>query len=198
MHHPFNFIHYLETPATIAGLLDVYLVSRANIWNFFFGIITVTLYGVIFWQAKLYADMTLQLVFLCFQFYGLYHWLYGGKRHAPLTIRKANFNIYISAAIAVIILFISYAFILKNYTDSTTIYIDAFTTAMSLVAQWMLSKKWYEHWLLWITVDIISIKMYLIKHLYLTSGLYCVFLTICCIGFYQWRKQVYSSKLNLA
>ena len=65
---------------------------------------------------------------------------------------------------------------------------------MSLVAQWMLSKKWYGHWLLWITVDIISIKMYLIKYLYLTSGLYLMFLTICCVGFYSWRKQINASE----
>lgn len=187
-----NLEHYLETPATIAGLINVYLAARTNIWNWLFGIITVTLYMFIFYQVKLYADMSLQLVFLILQFYGWYQWLYGGNNHSKLDVRKAALSIYIIASLATLILFVIIAFVLHRYTDSTTVMIDAFTTAMSLVAQWMMSKKWIENWWLWMLVDVILVKMYIFKGLYLTSGLYAVFFIICLMGYIAWLKQLRS------
>lgn len=192
-----NLQHYLETPATIAGLINVYLAARTNIWNWLFGIITVTLYMLIFYQVKLYADMSLQLIFLTLQFYGWYQWLYGGNNHSELNVRKASLSIYLIATISTLILFGLIAFVLQHYTDSTTVYIDAFTTAMSLVAQWMMSKKWIENWWLWMLVDVISIKMYIFKHLYLTSGLYAVFFIICCMGYVTWRRQLINKEIPM-
>lgn len=185
-----NLQHNLEIPATIAGLINVYLAARTNIWNWLFGIITVTLYMLIFYQVKLYADMSLQFIFLILQFYGWYQWLYGGNNHSELSVQKASFSIYMLAMLLTFVLFSIIAFVLHRYTDSTTVIIDAFTTAMSLVAQWMMSKKWIENWWLWMLVDVISIKMYIFKHLYLTSGLYTVFFIICCMGYVTWRKQL--------
>lgn len=186
--------HSLEMTAVIAGLLNVYLAARANIWNWLFGIITVSLYVIIFFHSKLYADMSLQFIFLALQFYGWYQWLRGGANHSALATRKADSKIYLIAFFATISFFLIISYILKNYTDSTTIYIDAFTTALSLVAQWMMSKKWIENWLLWMVVDIISIRMYLIKHLYFTTGLYTLFFLICVMGYYTWRKPLMKSQ----
>ncbi len=187
----------LEIIAITAGLLNVYLAARANIWNYFFGALMVSLYMLIFFEAKLYADMCLQVVFFVFQFYGLYQWLYGGDAHKKLNVRRADKKIYAIVAVSSGILFIAIAFILSRYTDSNTVYLDAFTTALSLVAQWMLSKKWLENWLLWIVVDLVSIKMYLFKNLYPTAALYGLFLLICVMGYYRWRKAVYQNQLHL-
>ncbi len=177
-----------EIIATITGFLNIYLAARANIWNWFFGIITVSLYAIIFFEVKLYADMGLQLVFFCLQFYGIYQWLYGGAQHHARTVQRANKIILLIAFVATLILFGSIAFILQRYTDSTTVYIDAFTTALSLVAQWMMSKKWLEHWWLWMVVDVISISMYLNKSLYFTSGLYAAYFFLCVVGYVTWKK----------
>lgn len=180
--------HGLEIIAVMAGLLNVYLAARASLWNWFFGIITVSLYAIIFFHSKLYADMSLQFIFLALQFYGWYQWLHGGNHHAALEVRKADNKIYLTALIATLTLYTVIAYVLKNYTDSTTIAIDSFTTALSLVAQWMMSKKWIENWWLWMLVDVISIRMYLIKHLYFTTGLYALFFIICMLGYFTWRR----------
>ena len=181
--------HTLEMMAVIFGLMNIYLAVRANVWNWFFGAITVSLYFVIFYYVKLYADMSLQLIFLILQFYGLYQWLYGGEHQRALSIRKATLSTYLTAMISTVCLFSIIATVLHAYTDSTTVAIDAFTTTLSLVAQWMMSKKWLEHWWLWMLVDIISIDMYIGKHLYFTAGLYTVFLFLCMFGYVTWRKQ---------
>lgn len=186
----FFFAHFFELLAVTTGLLNIYLAARANVWNWFFGIITTNLYLIIFFKAGLYADMSLQLIFFCLQFYGLYQWLYGGKQHTALVIRRANKKIFLSGLIAALILFVSIAFILKNYTNSTMVYLDAFTTALSVVAQWMMSKKWLEHWWLWMVINVFSISMYISKNLYFTSGLYAIFFLLCILGYYTWRKQL--------
>jgi len=184
----------LEIPATLFGITDVYLVSRENVWNFFFGMITVSIYMVIFYQVKLYADMCLQGVFFGFQFYGLYHWLWGakqqGKPGGALQIQWAPRSVLVGCGIAIVTLWALLAFILHRYTDSTLIWVDALTTAMSLTAQWLLSKKYLQNWLLWIAMDSISIVMYSVKHLYFTSFLYAVFLSICIKGFFAWRAKL--------
>lgn len=184
--------HILEILATLTGLFNVYLAARANIWNWLFGMISVSLYLVIFLKVKLYADMSLQLIFFILQFYGLYQWLYGGVEHSSLLIRKASRGVLLAAVIITFCLFFGIAFILQHYTDSTTIYTDAFITALSLVAQWMMSKKWIEHWWLWIIVDLISIEMYFNKNLYFTSGLYVVFCMLGLFGYYCWKKDLVS------
>ncbi len=90
--------------------------------------------------------------------------------------------------IVAIILFAAISFILKHNTDSTTVYVDAMITALSLIAQWMMSKKYLQHWILWIIIDLISINLYISKSLYLTSLLYLVFMLLCFKGYYQWRQ----------
>lgn len=187
---------HLELFATCAGLINVYLAARANIWNWLFGMVTVTLYMVIFFQVKLYCDMGLQVVFLLLQFYGLFQWLYGAGHDQPLQVNTANKKMYGLALILLIGLFVLFVFILKSYTDSTTVVIDALTTALSLVAQWMMCKKWLENWWLWMVVDLISIKMYLIKHLYLTSFLYAIFFIICCMGYVIWKRRMQNNILS--
>ncbi len=187
----------IETIAVTAGFLNIYLAARNNIWNWLFGILTVSFYFVIFLNAKLYADMSLQLVFLFLQFYGIYQWLYGGTQRSARMISHAANNILCAAFFIAAVLFIMIAFLLQHFTDSTTVYADAFVTALSLTAQWMMSKKWLEHWWLWIVVDVVSIQLYFSKGLYFTAGLYVVFLGLCVLGYRVWAKQCGETHLSL-
>lgn len=178
----------IETIAFISGIVNIYLLTRCSLWNWFFGILTVSLYAIIFFNIKLYADMSLQAVFLIFQFYGLYQWCYGSKEKKPIAMQMLRLSTGLTLAIVAIILFVIISFILKHNTDSTTVYADAMITALSLIAQWMMSKKYIQHWILWIIIDVISINLYISKSLYLTSFLYLVFMLLCFKGYYQWRQ----------
>lgn len=178
----------IETIAFTSGIVNIYLLTRCSLWNWFFGILTVSLYAIIFFNIKLYADMSLQGVFLFFQFYGLYQWRYGSKESKPIAMQMLNLSTYSWLTVAAIILFAVISFILKHNTDSTTVYADATITSLSLVAQWMMSKKYLQHWILWIIIDVISINLYISKSLYLTSFLYSVFMLLCIKGYYQWRQ----------
>jgi nicotinamide mononucleotide transporter len=180
-----------EFIAATTSLACVYLGVRANIWNFLFGIISVTLYMIIFYQVRLYADMSLQVLYLVLQFTGCYEWLYGNTNRTPLKIRSASTNVLIISTIATAILFYVCYFVLKNYTNSNTVFIDAVTTALSVTGQLMMNRKWVESWLFFFVADVISIKMYFFKHLYYTAGLFGIFTGLALMGYIHWRKRCY-------
>lgn len=185
----------IEMLAFMSGIINVYLVTRCSLWNWFFGITTVCLYAFIFFNTKLYADMGLQGVFLVFQFYGLYQWRYGSRERKPLVLQIINHSTCLSLALVAVVLFTGISSFLKYNTDSTTIYADAIITTLSLIAQWMMSKKYLHHWILWIVIDTISIGLYISKTLYLTALLYSIFMLLCIKGYYQWREVYHKSAL---
>lgn len=190
MTHTQIHMHLLEILAATTGLLNVYLLARNNMWNWLFGIIAVILYIAIFFQVKLYADMCLQLVFIVLQAYGIYQWLYGGVKKSRLKISNTPQNVYYMIFMMSIFLFGSITFILVRHTDSTTIYLDSITTSLSLVAQFMMCRKWIQHWWLWMIVNFISIGMYFGKDLYFTTGLYVILFFFCFYGYITWKREL--------
>ncbi|HUX34984.1 MAG TPA: nicotinamide mononucleotide transporter family protein, partial [Gemmatimonadaceae bacterium] len=58
------------------------------------------------------------------------------------------------------------------------------------VAQWMMTRKIVENWILWIIADIVYVPMYIYKKLYVTSGLYFVFLILAVMGLIEWKRSL--------
>ena len=177
----------IEWIATISGFLCVYLLIKRNIWCFFFGLIQVSLYCWIFYQVKLYSDMILHFIYVGFQIYGYWVWSSQTDNQGRIQVVKGTVKETILAVIAAIIITILLGSFMRT-TDASLPYIDAFTTATSLLAQLMLSHKRLLNWSFWIVVDCVAIWVYWYKGLYPTSVLYCCFLVMACIGQWQWLK----------
>ncbi len=184
----------IEIIATIVGLVSVYLTVKQNIWCWPTGIVMVTLYIFIFYNARLYSDMGLQVVYIFMQIYGWHHWLYGGKKRddLPVTLLSKMSRMFWFGI--VILGTFTLGFIMSTYTNADFAYQDAFTTAMSLVAQFLMAQKILESWILWVTVDIVSIGIYGLKGLYATTILYAVFLGLATFGFFEWKKSLAKQK----
>ena len=75
---------------------------------------------------------------------------------------------------------------------------DSALTTFSIAAQWMQTRKLLEAWLVWITVDVFYVGMFLYKGLYPTAGLYTVFLYLAVRGFIQWRASMARSDVFTA
>jgi nicotinamide mononucleotide transporter len=181
---------WTEAAAAAITLISVYLSARQNIWSWPTAIVGVGIYVVVFWQSKLYADMGLQFVYIALSFYGWYEWLYGGANRTELRVSSGWRKSY-PVAIAITIAFaLALGTILRRTTDAALPYADSTLTSFSLMAQWMMTRKYLENWLLWIAVDIFYIAMFCFKHLYLTAGLYAVFIGVCAMGYVEWRRDV--------
>jgi len=184
-----EYFSWLEITGTVFGIAGVWLTVKRNIYCFPTGLVNVILYAWLFYQSKLYADALLQLFYVVLLLYGWYEWMYGKKVHTEgvsVTSFRLRVVLILSAGLFT---FIAGSWFSKN-TDAAFPFIDALTTAMSLVAQWMVARKKIENWLVWIAADLIYIGMYISKHLYLTSILYFIFIILAIAGFMEWKKEL--------
>ena len=178
----------IEIAATLLGLINVWLIVRRNIWNYPFGLAMVVLYGKIFFDAKLYSDALLQGYYVAIQLYGWWFWLRGRADDGRIIVVLMDGRARLSAIGIVAGGAALLGWLMASQTDASLPYWDATTTVMSVVAQFLLSRRRLECWLLWITVDVLSIGIYAYKELYLTAGLYTVFLGLASWGLVAWHR----------
>lgn len=184
----------IEGAAVVFGLACVWLTVRQNIWCWPTGLIQVALYIFIFYQVKLYSDMMLHFVYVGLQIYGWHHWLHGGENRANLPVSALGSRSRMAWPILAIAGTGGWGYLMANFTDAAVPYGDAFTTVLSLIAQWLMAHKRLESWLFWIAVDVVAIGIYWHKSLYLTSGLYAVFLVLATFGWFEWRRTFCNDK----
>lgn len=183
----------IEGIATVFGLICVWLTVKQSIWCWPAGIIQVTLYIFVFYDARLYSDMILHIIYVFINIYGWYHWLYGNRDKEELKVSQIGKSIWLWIATCFIAT-IAWGYFMATYTNAALPYLDSFITAASLIAQWLMARKILESWFFWIIVDIVAVGVYFIKNLYLTTGLYAVFLVMATIGFFEWQKAYRTSK----
>lgn len=177
---------WTEWLGAITGLLCVWLVVREHVWNWPIGILNNVFFLVLFWESGLYADSLLQIVYAGIAVWGWWAWLHG-NRGGPLVVTRAPLaQLGTSLAVAGLATAVL-GMLLGRYTPSTVPYMDAWTTCLSLAAQYLQGRKYLESWALWITADVFYIGLYLQKGLVLTAAVYAVFLVMCLVGLRRWR-----------
>lgn len=184
----------LELIAFVFTAINVWLTVKENIWCWPTGIVSVVLYAIVFYDAKLYSSAALQIVFFALTLYGWYEWLYGGARHTELHVTRTPRRWWPPLIALCIVL--TYA--IGRFTTSfgaTLPYWDAGIAAVSIVAQWMMAKKLLENWTLWIIVNIVSIGTYAMGGIYLTSLLYAVLLVMAWRGYVEWKRSLRSASV---
>ena len=177
----------IEIAAAAFGIASVFLSARQNVWNWPLGIINVALYIIVFYEAKLYADMGLQVVYVVLAAYGWWHWLHGGANRGTLPVSRVSTREIILLAIAFVAGTAALSTLLARTTDASLPLADSALTAASLVAQYMMTRKYVECWLVWIVADVAYVALFIYKELLPTAGLYLVFTVLAVMGWRQWR-----------
>lgn len=193
----------LEVAAVLTGIVCVWLAARSVIWNFPVAIVSCGLYVVVFVEARLYSDAGLQGAFIALAAYGWWSWLRRQPKaevpgpHPEATTEAAVLPITRTPARQWALLLaagLAYAlgagYLFARYTNAALPYYDSTTTAVSLVAQYQLSRRQLDNWLLWIAVDVVYVGLYWSRGLALTSLLYAVYLGLAAYGYYQWRQEM--------
>ena len=179
----------VETLGFVTGALCVYLVIKQNVLNFPIGIANNLFFLILFSRSRLYGDAGLQIVYVVLAVHGWYWWLRGGQNHTRLPVGRATVLQMLSAAGAVLLGTVGMVFLLRAMNGSAPV-LDALTTALSLVAQYLLNCKLVENWYLWMIADVIYIYLYVSRGLALTAALYFVFLCMCVAGLSSWRRSL--------
>lgn len=178
----------IEIAAVVLGLVNIALLIRRSVWNYPFGLAMVTLYAVIFYETKLYADAGLQVFFFAIQIYGWMNWLSARGEDGLVIVRRVPLRtaaLYGGAAIAGAG---ALGAGLDRLTDATHPYWDAVIASLSVCAQVMMARRLLENWLVWIAVDMLAIGLFWTKGLGPTAALYAVFLAMSAAGYLAWRR----------
>lgn len=188
----------LEIIGTLIGLVYLWLEYRASIYLWIASIIMPAVYLFVYYNAGLYADFGINIYYLLAAVYGWWVWKYGNKEKQgeELPITRMPRGKWKMAAAMYLVFQLLIAWILIRYTDSNVPWCDAFTTALSMVAMWMLARKYLEQWLVWIVVDVVSVALYLYKGLFFTAGLYALYAIIAVYGYWNWKNMMEQKKLQ--
>src|SRR5450759_181443 len=208
--------NYIEVFGAVTGIIFVFLEIRQTIWLWLVGIITSAVYIWVFFTSKIYADMSLQVYYLVISCLGWYWWAKGTGRRAQgaghraedtgrraqgtgqkgdgekeeLEVTRLKPRTGMVLAIVFVLLFIAMWLFLTRLTDSPVPVRDSFITSLSIIATWMLARKIYEHWYLWIVVNFVSAVLFMTRGLYPTVILYVVYGLMSFVGLAAWGKTI--------
>lgn len=177
-------ITYLEWAANILTAICIFLAGRNNVLTWPIGIVATVLFGVLFYQAKLYADVTLQLFFVITGVVGWLNW----KNRTVVQVIPTNASLpsmltYFAFAVLGAL---GYGLILHSFTDAFAPFIDSGVLTLSILGQFLLMRKNIQTWIVWMLVNILSIPLYISRDLYLTAFMYGLFLVNAIVSFKHW------------
>lgn len=187
----------LEVLGFSVGLLYLWWEYHADSRLWFASIIMPAISMWIYFGKGLYADFAINIYYFLIAIYGYLVWTrskHGGrveqsgkkKGDLPITrIPRGNLWLCISAFL---LLWGGLYCMLHYLTDSTVPVADAFTTALSVVAMWMLARKYLEQWMAWIAVDAVCVGLYAYKGIYLYAALYAIYTVIAVVGYRKWCR----------
>jgi nicotinamide mononucleotide transporter len=176
-----------ELLAFAFGLANIVLLARRSVWNFACGMAMVTILAVIFWQSRLYAVAGLQLFFLAAQIHGLRSWLRAPASEGQVALRRLprrGWPVVVASGVAASALL---ALLLAD-TDAAAPVPDGAVAGWSLVAQLLTNLRMIESWPLWVGINIVSIGLYASQALWVTAGLYIVFLGGALWSWRAWQR----------
>lgn len=190
--------NWIEIFGAVTGIFYVFLEIKQSLWLWPVGIVTSAVYIWVFFHGKLYADMSLQGYYLVISVAGWYWWVRGdgakgrggGREKEELKVTRITKKLALILVIIFAGLYIVMYFVLSRLTDSPVPGFDAFLTSLSIVATWMLARKIYEHWFLWIVVDSVASGLFLFRGLYPTVILYIVYCTMSFAGLREWKRSL--------
>lgn len=192
---------YLEIIGTIVGLIYLWLEYKASIYLWAASIVMPAIYIFVYFDAGLYADFGINIYYLLAALYGWMVWKYHKiklvkqdgntveEKELPITRMAPKY--WVACCAVGIVTFGLIGWVLTEYTDSNVPVWDAFTTALSVIGMWMLSRKYLEQWLVWMIVDIASVGLYCYKGLFFTAALYGLYAIIAVFGYLKWKEMMY-------
>ena len=168
----------LEYFGVLTGLLYLFLEIRQHRAMWVVGFLTSLVYVFVFFFSKIYADMGLNIYYVAISIYGFWQWTRrrGGQEQTAEAVEAVPQEVILYYA-------------LHHFTDSPIPAGDAFTTAVGIVATWMLARRIVEHWIFWIIVNCVSVYLYCLRGLYPTMFLYICYAILAAVGLYTWKKK---------
>jgi nicotinamide mononucleotide transporter len=181
-----------EIVAAVFGIVSVFLSTRQNIWSWPTSLINVSMSALVYFQQRLYATMALQGIFFAVSLYGWYEWRYGGEKKRELKVSKIPPTLGLGLIGLTALGTLGTWYVLSQTPDSHPL-IDAIFFAVSVVAQWMMARKYVECWPVWVAINCIAVPFFFWMHSYPFMIQYAVFLVLAIMGWRHWKASLTAS-----
>ncbi|MDN5214832.1 nicotinamide riboside transporter PnuC [Fulvivirgaceae bacterium BMA12] len=180
------------------GLLAVWFLIIENIWTWPSGIAYVLVSLVVFWEARLFGDFLLHILYFILNSYGWYYWLYGkNKQQEVLPVTKSSSKEMALTVLLTAIGVYVFGYFLQNLPDyieglpaAALPYWDSATSVLSITGMWLTAKKRIDSWYYWLVVDILATGIYFYKEIYFYAVLYMVYIVMAVLGYLAWKKSL--------
>lgn len=180
---------YLELSANLITALCIVLAGRNNVHTWWTGIVACVLFGILFYQSQLYADVTLQVFFIVTGVIGWYNWVVKPKNgvvsDVPTSVVGNTMTYMVGIAVVVAI---GYGWLLHRFTNAYAPWIDSTVLTFSIVGQLTLMKRNVQTWPTWVLVNTLSVPLYFSRDLYVTSALYAFFWINALVSWRHWAN----------
>lgn len=181
--------HAIEIIGLVLGLFYLYFEYHASIWVWLFSLLMPMVSMIVYFDAGLYADFSINIYYLLASAYGLARWL-GNKRRKGATISHIPPAFALVSIAAMLVIWLGIYLVLHSFTNSNVPVMDSLTTALSIVGTWMLARKYIEQWAVWIVVDAICVGLYIYKEIPFYAVLYAVYTVVAVFGYRKWRAMM--------
>lgn len=180
----------LEIAANLMTAVCIFLAGRNSVHTWWTGIVACVLFGALFYDAKLYADVTLQVFFIVTSIIGWRNWV-KKTNNVETPISYASNHQMIRMVVIAISTAIGYGWLLHSFTDAFAPWIDSTVLTFSIIAQLLLMTRKVQNWPIWLLVNALSVPLYWSRELYMTSVLYGLFLVN---ALWSWKNWVNIAK----
>lgn len=186
----FEWRQAVEIVGVITGLLSVYFAVKEDNRTWSIGILNAAMFGVMFFVGRFYVNVGLQALYVLYNLYSWRMWLRGGPQNSPPAPTRTPRAAWLPLLLAVAGFTVLFGWVFATYTDGALPYWDALTTALSLVAQYALTRKWLENWGIWITANAIYIGLGVAGGNYWFAALQLAYIALSASGYVRWRAEI--------
>jgi nicotinamide mononucleotide transporter len=184
-----------EIAANGFNTASILLAGRNSAHTWWTGILGCLLFGVVFFGARLYADLTLQTFFILSSIFGWWNWLHG-RQGAELPVRRTAPRFILPLAAGGALVAAGYGFLLHRFTNAYAPFLDSVILAFSVLGQFLLMGRRLENWWCWLLVNSIAVPLYAARGLHLTAALYAVFWANAVVSLFRWHRLFRESALR--
>lgn len=182
-----NAVNPVELAANAFNAASIFLAGRNSLHMWWTTLVGCVLFAFVFYEAKLYADVTLQMFFIGTAGLGWWRWVRGEGGH-ELPVRHSSRPLVVGSTIAGAVVTVGYGWILHRFTDAYAPFLDSLVLAFSVIAQLLLMDRRVENWWCWLLVNTIAVPLYASRGLYVTAALYFAFWINAIVALQRWRK----------
>jgi nicotinamide mononucleotide transporter len=179
---------WLEIAANALNTVSIVLAGRNNLHTWWCGALGCVLFGWVFFDAKLYADVTLQVFFALTSLEGYRRWRSGPRRELPVARTSARSLVQLAALGALVVA--AYGMLLHRFTDAYAPFVDSAILTFSVLGQLLLMQRRIETWACWLLVNSLAVPVYWLRGLQLTAVLYACYWVNGWLSLRHWQTEL--------